>query len=159
MTGPMIRLFQPADTETLRAILVDSFEGVSMDQNIEQRLGKCSKQDWRWRKGRHLDDDIRRDAAGIFVAVVNEQITGFVSTWMDRDAGVGHIPNVAVHQNYRGQGIGRQLLEYAVEYFRREGLSLARIETLDQNPIGQHLYPSVGFTEIARQIHYALPLK
>ena len=35
---------------------------------------------------------------------------------------------------------------------------MAKIETLEQNPIGRHLYPSLGFQEIARQIHYAMPL-
>ncbi|MEZ4660478.1 MAG: hypothetical protein R2911_23220 [Caldilineaceae bacterium] len=33
-----------------------------------------------------------------------------------------------------------------------------RIETLAHNPIGQYLYPSCGFEEIARQVHYVMPL-
>ena len=33
-----------------------------------------------------------------------------------------------------------------------------RIETLAQNEVGQSLYPSLGFVEIARQIHYAQKL-
>ena len=37
-------------------------------------------------------------------------------------------------------------------------MTVAKIETLEQNPIGRHLYPSVGFIEVARQIHYAMPL-
>lgn len=106
-----------------------------------------------------IQEDIRRDAAGIFVAVVENDLAGFVSTRMDREAGVGYIPNIAVHRRFRGQGIGRQLLEHAIAHFRQHRLSLARIETLDQNAIGQHLYPSVGFTEIARQIHFAMRLE
>ena len=66
-----IRLYQPSDTETLRTILVDGFDGVSIDQNSERRLGHVGSHDWRWRKGRHLDDDIRRDSQGIFVAVID----------------------------------------------------------------------------------------
>ena len=37
-------------------------------------------------------------------------------------------------------------------------MEVAKIETLDQNPVGQALYPSLGFTEVARQIHYAMRL-
>jgi hypothetical protein len=37
-------------------------------------------------------------------------------------------------------------------------MTVAKIETLEQNPIGRSLYPSLGFVEIARQIHYAMPL-
>jgi hypothetical protein len=38
-------------------------------------------------------------------------------------------------------------------------MTIAKIETLEQNKIGQHLYPSAGFVEVARQIHYAMALK
>lgn len=153
-----IRLFQPADTDTLRTILVDSFEGVSIDQNIERRLGPVGPHDWRWRKGRHLDDDLARDPAGTFVAVIDGDVAGFVSTWIDQESRVGFIPNLAVHKGFRNQGVGRKLLEYALDHFRSHKLAAARIETLEQNPIGQHLYPSVGFQEAARQIHFAMRL-
>lgn len=153
-----IRPFHPADTETLRTILVDGFDGVSIDQNIERRLGAYGSRDWRWRKGRHLDDDIRRDPDGIFVAVIDGEIAGFVSTWIDHESSVGFIPNLAVHKRHQGQGVGRKLLEHSLEHFRKHKLAMARIETLDQNLVGQHLYPSVGFTEAARQIHFAVRL-
>jgi ribosomal protein S18 acetylase RimI-like enzyme len=32
------------------------------------------------------------------------------------------------------------------------------IETMENNAIGQRLYPSFGFEEVGRQIHYALKL-
>jgi hypothetical protein len=32
------------------------------------------------------------------------------------------------------------------------------IETMAGNEVGQHLYPSCGFTEVARQIHFAMKL-
>ena len=37
-------------------------------------------------------------------------------------------------------------------------MQVAKIETLEQNPVGQALYPSLGFREVARQIHYAMRL-
>ena len=53
----------------------------------------------------------------------------------------------------------KELLEHAIDFFRRSGMQVAKIETLDQNPIGQNLYPSLGFQEVARQIHYAMRLE
>ena len=38
------------------------------------------------------------------------------------------------------------------------GYITTRIETLACNPIGKYLYPSCGFQEVARQIHYVMPL-
>jgi len=37
-------------------------------------------------------------------------------------------------------------------------LSHAKIETLAQNAIGNHLYPSLGFVEVARQVHFVAKL-
>jgi len=34
----------------------------------------------------------------------------------------------------------------------------AKIETLAQNAVGCHLYPSVGFEEVARQVHFVMAL-
>jgi ribosomal protein S18 acetylase RimI-like enzyme len=55
---------------------------------------------------------------------------------------------------FRGQGLGRRLIEHALDYFRREGLAYAMIETMAQNEAGQHLYPACGFVEVARQVHF-----
>jgi ribosomal protein S18 acetylase RimI-like enzyme len=37
-------------------------------------------------------------------------------------------------------------------------MTQARIETLVQNEAGKSLYPSLGFEEIARQVHYCMDL-
>jgi ribosomal protein S18 acetylase RimI-like enzyme len=55
----------------------------------------------------------------------------------------------------RSGGIGRALIAHALEYLRREGMECAVIETMANNPVGQHLYPSCGFVETGRQIHFA----
>ncbi len=153
-----IRPYRPSDLPRLKEITVEAFDGVSIDQNIEQQYGVINGRDWRWRKGRHTEDDARREPSGIFVAVDGEEILGFISTWIDAEASIGHIPNLALTAAARGQGLGRKLIELALKRFRDHGLAFAKIETLDQNPIGQRLYPSLGFQEVARQIHYLAPL-
>jgi len=50
------------------------------------------------------------------------------------------------------------LMKSAFDYFEDSGMKVAKIETLAQNEIGQNFYPSAGFKEITRQIHYAMPL-
>ena len=151
-----IRPYRASDRETLKAITVEAFSTVSIDQNIERRFGTVSGHDWRWHKARDIDEDIEADGSAILVAVdARAEIVGYITTRFDRDAGIGLIPNMAVRAGLRGRGIGRALIERALQLFRDTGLELARIETLDQNPIGQHLYPDCGFVEVARQIHFA----
>ena len=154
----LIRPFRADDLPTLKRITVEAFSGVSIDEGMERLYGVIHGHDWQWRKARHLDDDVARDASGIFVAEVDGRVVGGITTWQDREAGIGHIPNVAVEANYRGQGLGRSLIEHALQHFRDSGLTHAKIETLEQNEVGQHLYTSLGFREVARQIHFVAEL-
>ncbi len=153
-----IRRYRPSDLETLKSITAICFDGVSIDQNIERLYGLVHGKDWRWRKKRHIDDDAEINADGILVAEVDGRIAGYVTTRVDKAAGIGGIPNFAVLPDFQQRGIGRRLLEEAVAYFAAEGLSYARIETLDQNDVGAHFYPDFGFQEVARQIHYIMPI-
>jgi ribosomal protein S18 acetylase RimI-like enzyme len=153
-----IREYQPSDLPVLKAITTEAFDGVSIDGGIEQLYGPIAGHDWRWRKARHLDDDAARDRRGIFVAEEGGQVIGYITTWQDQPAGIGHIPNIAIHRDFRGQGLGRLLIEHALAHFRRSGLSHAKIETLVHNEVGQHLYESLGFREVARQIHFVAEL-
>jgi ribosomal protein S18 acetylase RimI-like enzyme len=92
------------------------------------------------------------------VAEVEGEVVGYVTTSIVPEHRVGRIPDLAVAARVRGQGIGRRLLEHALASFRAQGLRVARIETLEHNRAGRHLYPSLGFVEVARQVHFAMPL-
>jgi ribosomal protein S18 acetylase RimI-like enzyme len=151
-----IRPYQSDDLEAIKVITLAGFAGVSLDHALEEKLGgELAGHDWRWRKARHIVDDVTVHAEGIFVAEAEGEVVGYISTVLDREAGKGRIPNLAVAARARGQGIGRALIGHALDYFRKENLAYAVIETMDTNPIGQTLYPASGFQEIARQVHYA----
>jgi len=153
-----VRSFRPEDLATIKQLTVDAFEGVSLEQDIESALGILNDRDWRWRKARHIDEDVSADADGIFVAERGSEILGYITTRIDREAGKGRIPNLAVDVNHRGHRIGRRLIQHALDYFRSAGLQYAVIETMAQNDVGQHLYPACGFIEVGRQVHYARKL-
>jgi ribosomal protein S18 acetylase RimI-like enzyme len=154
------RLYREEDRPVLRDLTVAAFEGVSIDHGIDKTLGEVAARDWRWRKARQVDDDIAMPGAEIVVAEDAEtgRIVGVVTLKHDPDTRIGWIHNLAVSGELRGQGVGRQLLNHALKRFREEGMTVAKIETLEQNAVGRHLYPSLGFVEVARQIHYAMPL-
>jgi ribosomal protein S18 acetylase RimI-like enzyme len=154
----IIRPFRSCDLPDLRRITVEGFDGIAIDQNVENKLGILGDHDWRWRKMRHVDEDCEMNPAGFFVAERDGVVLGYISTRVDHQSGKGRIPNLAVDSTARGCGIGRQLIEHALEYMRQEGMSFAMIETMVNNPVGQHLYPSCGFVEVGRQIHYARKL-
>lgn len=159
MDNVSFRPYQPDDLPRLKQIMVDAFDGVSIDQGIELRFGSINGHDWQWRKARHLDVDASREPDGIIVAEESGQVVGFISSWMDHEAGIGHIPNISLVPECRGHGVGRKLIELAMDRFRTAGMSHAKIETLEQNGRGNHLYTDCGFQEVARQVHFVAPLK
>lgn len=59
------------------------------------------------------------------------------------------VSNVAVHPEWQGQGIGRVLLEAALDYARDYGGAWVVLQVRDDNLIARRLYESLGFTEIA----------
>lgn len=160
----MIRPFQEADRERLKAITADVFGPAAVDYYLEQRFGLIQGRDWRWRKLRHIDDDIRNNAGGIFVyeeapGTPDRRVVGYITVTLDREAGIGRIPNLAVDARAQSRGVGRALVEHALEYLRSEGMILARVETLAGNRVGQYLYPALGFQEVVQQIYYAAQLR
>jgi ribosomal protein S18 acetylase RimI-like enzyme len=162
MTAPSpyrLRLYQPSDLPRLQEITRLSFGPVSIDANMERILGAFGPGDWKTRKAAAIAEDCALQPDGIFIAETEGgEVVGYVTTRLFPASGVGQIPNLAVAPDHRGKGLGRTLLESALEFFRERGMATAKIETLEQNPIGQALYPSLGFTEVARQIHYAMRL-
>ncbi len=155
MSNVTIRPCQPDDLDAIKRLTVEAFDSVTLEQNVEAALGVLRGHDWRWRKSRHVDEDVTANSAGIFVAEAQGRVVGYVTTRVDRETGKGRIPNLAVVSAFRGHGLGRRLIEHALDYFRREGLAYAMIETMAQNQAGQHLYPACGFVEVARQVHFA----
>ncbi len=154
----LIRLYHPSDLERMIAITLEGFNGTAIEQLVENHLGILHGHDWRYRKTKQINEDCQTNPSGVFVAELDDTVVGFITTRVDYEIGKGRIPNLAVDAQAQGKGIGRQLIEHALGYFRAEGMSFAMIETMDNNLIGQHLYPACGFVEIGRQIYYSLRL-
>jgi len=153
-----IRHYRPDDLPILRQITVDSFGSVAFDQMMEDRLGIWNGRDWKVRKADHIDDDCTVNPEGCFVAERDGQILGYITTRIDQVNSIGRIPNLAVVEAARGLGLGRRLIHHALDYFRESHMKVAKIETMASNVIGQNLYPSCGFEEIGRQVHFGMRL-
>ena len=154
----MIRKYRASDREILKEITMICFPKVSIDKNIEERFGKIGGKDWAWRKKRQIEADIEACHEGIFVAEIDGNVVGYITSRLDVEDKIGWIPNLAVLPAYQGQGLGKQLMQAALDNFRKEGMELVKIETLEQNEVGARFYPKAGFVEVARQIHYVMPL-
>src|SRR5262245_33020689 len=114
MSNPSLRQYRAGDLQAMKRLTVEAFAGVTLEQNVEEKLGLMHGQDWRWRKARRLDEDVAAHAPGIFVAEAQGHVVGYITTRIDREAGKGRIPNLAVAGEWRGRGLGRELIECAL---------------------------------------------
>lgn len=154
-----IRALTADDIPACVALVTAVFRDASIDCRIQKLGGGTS---WKRIKGAGVRqtarDDVANGRGGCFVALRGERIVGYISTTVNPVASRGCICDLAVAADCQGLGIGRKLIRRALRRFRQLGLHQAKIETIDTNLAGQHLYPQLGFVEVARQIHYALPL-
>ena len=69
-----------------------------------------------------------------------------------------HIQNLAVHPSHRRGGLGRRLLERAIEEGRARGARAALLEVRRSNEAAQSLYRTLGFVEAGtRRQYYSQP--
>ena len=114
------------------------------------------KHDWAEQLGTQIGGEVAVEPTDVALEVGAG--SGYITTRLDAFSGIGRIPNLAVTPAARGAGTGSALIRHALDYLREQGMAMAKIETLVQNERGQALYPRFGFREVARQIHYVMPL-
>ena len=73
-------------------------------------------------------------------------------------AGEGEIERIAVHPRFRGQGLGRKLMEAMEEYGESRGVTDFTLEVRSSNEKAINLYESCGFVkEAVRKGYYRHP--
>jgi ribosomal protein S18 acetylase RimI-like enzyme len=80
----------------------------------------------------------------VFFAYVDDELAGQIRVLQHWNA-YAYIDDIAVNENYRGQGIGRALIERAIEWAKAKGFPGMMLETQDNNVPACRLYASCGF--------------
>ena len=88
----------------------------------------------------------------LWVAEVNGQVVGFAVLWLIVDE--AHIATIAVHPDFRRQGIARRLLETLLSAAREASARLATLEVRAGNTAAQTLYHGFGFQVVGRRSKY-----
>jgi len=97
-----------------------------------------------------------RDAA-VFVAEAEDEIVGRLSVGRDPHPASAHVADLGlmVAKGHRRRGIGRALLEQAVEWARGVGVSKLELHVFPHNEPAIRLYDAFGFRrEGYRERHY-----
>ena len=87
--------------------------------------------------------ELSNNLAKYLVAKVDGKVVGYVGIWFVVDE--GHITNVAVHEDYRGQKIGDQLIKELVQVCKDNNIVSMTLEVRTSNTVAQNLYRKYGF--------------
>ena len=80
------------------------------------------------------------------------ELAGYVVAWFAADE--GEIANLAVAPEGWGVGIGRALLDAALDEATRRHVTAMYLEVRDSNDRARRLYQSSGFEEVGRRRRY-----
>lgn len=92
-----------------------------------------------------IEKFLSRNPDTCFVAELDNKIVGAILT--GNDGRRGYIYHTAVSPEYQKQGIGRQLVDTAVEALKNIGINKAALVVFDRNENGNAFWEKRGFTE------------
>ncbi|GIM29169.1 ribosomal-protein-alanine acetyltransferase [Clostridium polyendosporum] len=95
-----------------------------------------------WTKN-SFQNELRNNFATYVVAKVDERVIGYGGMWIIIDE--GHITNIAVHPDYRGQGIGNTILNSMINICNEKCVKAMTLEVRISNIAAQNLYKKYGF--------------
>ena len=151
MRGVIVRRASPADAAQLvelsRAVGSEP-EGWLISDNVWRNVSD---------ERRYLKAVRRYPHAAVFVAEAPEGIVGRLSVARDSHPASHHVADLGlmVAAGYRRRGIGRALLERAVEWARETGVRKLELHVFPHNTAAIALYESCGFVQEGyRREHY-----
>lgn len=157
---------QPIDIKITYEIALDNIKGCHPDGNIKEIrtaipelyvLAFASGHESRYKLDKQFKDDdfirlytkwIDNSIYASFADVVygyydNDSLIGFISLKIKNDIGI--IGLFAVDEDYRGQGIGRKLMQSAIDYCAMRGATHVEVATQLNNSGACRFYERIGF--------------
>lgn len=95
---------------------------------------------------------LAREDADLLAATERDRLVGYAICWTVVDQ--AELGNVAVAPERRGRGVGRRLVEAALERVRRRGARECFLEVRESNASAQALYRQLGFEVVGRRRRY-----
>jgi GNAT superfamily N-acetyltransferase len=86
-------------------------------------------QQWQVSQQKSVVDVCAAENTHVWVAFEAEAVVGFVVVKLHGDDKMGEIEMVGVDPDFQGRGIGAELIEFALDWMRESGMSIAMVET------------------------------
>jgi len=102
---------------------------------------------WRVSQQKAVEDVCAAEDTNVWVAINADSTAGFVAVKLHSSDSMGEIYMVAVDPDFQGCGIGSALIEFALDWMKDAGMSIAMVETGGDrgHAPARHTYEKVGF--------------
>jgi ribosomal-protein-alanine N-acetyltransferase len=91
-------------------------------------------------------------ASRCWVAELDGKVVGMIVVWLIVEE--AHVATLATHPDFRRQGIGKQLLSYALRHLLEEGAKSSFLEVRESNFAAQEMYRKFGYEASGRRRRY-----
>jgi [ribosomal protein S18]-alanine N-acetyltransferase len=105
-----------------------------------------------WTEGMIVQEVEEKWLSRSFIATIGGQVVGYIIAWLLR--GEMHILNLAVAATYQRRGIGRRLLDHALDLAKSEHVRLVTLEVRASNEPAKQLYARMGFVPVGVRRRY-----
>ncbi|WP_199228910.1 ribosomal protein S18-alanine N-acetyltransferase [Sporanaerobacter acetigenes] len=98
-----------------------------------------------WSKEAFTLEITKNMLAKYVVAEIQGKVVGYGGIWLIIDE--GHVTNIAVHEKYRGLGVGNKIMEGLIDICRDRNIVAMTLEVRKTNEVAKSLYDKYGFKE------------
>ncbi|HEY2410752.1 MAG TPA: GNAT family N-acetyltransferase [Pirellulaceae bacterium] len=148
----VFRLAVESDFPALEAMVIEAFEPITWQKKLDRDFGPLNGRDWRERWSARLANIFKTQI--VLVGESAGDLAAMATATLDRAAMLGFIDVLAVGSKFQGQGLGRQMLRAVIEHLKSLGCQFVNLDCLTDNDVGNALYASEGFVEVARHIRW-----
>jgi len=101
----------------------------SIERAMDADVYLAMHPDWRVTQRASVEAACREPGMHVRVAIEASRVAGFVALRRHAEDGIGEIYMIAVDPDFQRRGIARALTDHALDWFKKEGLTVAMVET------------------------------
>lgn len=154
----MIRPFRKDDLENICAIAKRAYDGIfsGFEKEIGKQLLDCWIPDAKNSKNAQLTLMAQKNPQWLYICERNGKTVGFIMFHLDYERKLGTIGNNASDPLAGEKGVGHEMYNFVLDYFRKEGMKAAMVHTgLDEaHAPARKAYERVGFTKSIPEVLY-----
>lgn len=127
----------------------------------EQMYGRIVGKPWQEKVSDAVRDYLTSPGVSVLKAKIDGHFAGFMAYRIHSDTRIGEIGYNAVSPEYTGRGLGKQMLQAALQKLQEAGMEHVEVVTgLNAGHLpARKMYESAGFSPIQESIRYTLNLE